>query len=69
MIQITHQQNRKKFTDLENRFVVAKGEVGWKQNWEFGISKLGKLFFFFCLLSFVLLGPHPWHVEVPRLGV
>ena len=22
--------------------------------------------FFFCL--FVLLGPHPWHVEVPRLG-
>ena len=24
------------------------------------------LFFFFFL---VFLGPHPWHVEVPRLGV
>ena len=29
---------------------------------------------FFCLfvclvLSFVILGPHPWHMEVPRLGV
>ena len=20
-------------------------------------------------LSFVILGPHPWHMEVPRLGV
>ena len=26
-------------------------------------------FFFFCLLSFVFLGPHLWHMEVPRLGV
>ena len=25
--------------------------------------------FFFLFWSFVLLGPHPWHVEVPRLGV
>ena len=24
-------------------------------------------YFIFCL--FVLLGPHPWHMEVPRLGV
>ena len=29
-------------------------------------KKLGKVFFlFFCLF----LGPHPWHMEVPRLGV
>ena len=26
-----------------------------------------QIFFFFCL--FVLLGPHQWHIEVPRLGV
>ena len=25
--------------------------------------------FFFFLLSFVFLGPYPWHMEVPRLGV
>ena len=25
-------------------------------------------FFFFCLLSVVLLGSHQWHMEVPRLG-
>ena len=24
--------------------------------------------FFFFFLSFVLLGPHPWHMEVSRLG-
>ena len=23
----------------------------------------------FIFLSFVFLGPHPWHVEAPRLGV
>ena len=27
------------------------------------------LFYLFIFLSFVFLGPHPWHVEVPRLGV
>ena len=26
-------------------------------------------FFLFLFLSFVFLGPHPWHTEVPRLGV
>ena len=26
-------------------------------------------FFFFFFLSFVFLGPHPRHVDVPRLGV
>ena len=29
-----------------------------------GIYILTSLFFFFCFL-----GPHPWHTEVPRLGV
>ena len=33
----------------------------WPQHWI--------LFFFFFFLSFVLLGPPPWHMEVPRLGV
>ena len=27
------------------------------------------LSFFFCFCSLVFLGPHPWHMEVPRLGV
>ena len=31
------------------------------------LSSLCSFAFFFCLLSF--LGPHPQHVEVPRLGV
>ena len=26
-------------------------------------------FFLFVFLSFVFLGSHPWHMEVPRLGV
>ena len=30
-------------------------------------SKPLKMHFFF--LSFVFLGPHPWHVDIPRLGV
>ena len=25
-------------------------------------------FFFFFFFLFVFLGPHPWHMEVPRLG-
>ena len=29
-----------------------------------GLGKPVTFFFFFCFL-----GPHPWHVEVPRLGV
>ena len=24
---------------------------------------------FVCLFVFVFLGPHPWHMEAPRLGV
>ena len=24
---------------------------------------------FFCFVLFVFLGPHPWHMEVPGLGV
>ena len=26
-------------------------------------------FYFFIFIFFVFLGPHPWHVEVPRQGV
>ena len=25
--------------------------------------------FFYCLLFFFFSGPHPWHMEVPRLGI
>ena len=38
------------------------------QFWEDGIQivfSYGRSFFFF----FFSLGPHPWHVEVPRLGI
>ena len=28
-----------------------------------------KLIFFVCVCLFVFLGLHPWHMEVPRLGV
>jgi len=40
----------------------------------FGLSRLFLMifllfFFYFLFLFFVFLGPHPWHTEVPRLGV
>ena len=31
-----------------------------------GVTTLFACFYVFC---FVFLGPHPWHLEVPRLGV
>ena len=43
-----------------------------KDNFHFTISfsTLDKTFHFFFLFIFlVFLGPHPWHMEVPRLGV
>ena len=33
----------------------------WDNGWFFP--------FFFFFFAFCLLGPHPWHMEVPRLGV
>ena len=37
---------------------------------ELNVSELCFLsFFFFFFLSFVFSGPHPWHMEVSRLGV
>ena len=38
---------------------------------DFNLGGLLSLFisFFFFLFSFSFLGPHPWHMEVPRLGV
>ena len=33
------------------------------------ISQLSFLIDFYLFFIFVLLGPHPWHMEVPRLGV
>jgi len=32
-------------------------------------SVVGCIFFFFFFFVFVFLGLHPWHMEVPRLGV
>ena len=32
-------------------------------------KKKAQLFFFFFFCLFVFLGPHPWHMEGPRLGV
>ena len=28
-----------------------------------------KFFSFYFILLYCFLGPHPWHIEVPRLGV
>ena len=42
---------------------LACGMFGWRPR------SLPSNFFFFFFLSFVLLGPHPRPVEVPRLGV
>jgi len=50
---------------MENRLVLAKGEgegAGWT-------GSLGFLFFVCFVLSFVILGMHLQHMEVPRLGV
>ena len=32
-------------------------------------NSLFLFFFFFFFLSFVYLGPHLWHMDVPRLGI
>ena len=40
----------------------SKEDGGGSGMWEFGVNRC-KLFFFF-----VFLGPHPRHMEVPRLG-
>ena len=40
---------------------VIEEECGWGK-WSQVLEGLLKIFFFF-------LGPHPWHIEVPRLGV
>ena len=41
-----------------------QARVCWRRG-EGGTSRAGREPFFF----FVFLGPHPWHMEVPRLGV
>ena len=52
---------------------VQKMQVLWQVRLMEGVKRMGldgtrsDLFILFCLLSF--LGPHPWHMEVPRLGV
>ena len=33
------------------------------------ISLFVCVFFFFFFIFMPFLGPHPWHMEVPRLGV
>ena len=59
-------------------YQVAKGiRVNWTftdVQWGVENSHTSSILFFFfffvfCLLSFVLLGLCPWHMEVPRLGV
>ena len=41
----------------------------WEETCELGSGySLSLSFFFFCLFVF-FLGPHRWHMEVPRLGV
>ena len=41
----TRLQTRNRFTDIENRLLVAKGEVGGgEMDWEFGISRCKQLY-------------------------
>ena len=60
------------WTQLVNRTlcvqtILREGKTSWKQA-SIHSSARCPIFFFFSL-SFVLLGPHQWHMEVPRLRV
>ena len=52
--------------------LVTANQMDVEESWE--LSPKGSLYrsfahFFFVVVVFFFLGPHPWHVEVPRLGV
>ena len=44
----------------------VRGDAGMKSR---EVVYQGFIYFIFCFLSFFFLGPHPWHMEVPRIGV
>ena len=52
----------------ENRLLHPQLSMGRKPAEKFFQVKTWAIFFFFFGL-FVLLGPHLWHMEIPRLGV
>ena len=55
---------RRKKTVKSINYQVVRKHLGW------GGSRMLRFFFFFFFFVFLpLLGPLPWHVEVPRLGV
>ena len=39
-----HIYKREIYADVENRFVVAKGDQGWEEDWKFEISKCKLLY-------------------------
>ena len=53
---------------LETGFVVSFFQLLHK-NCLVAVLTLLKFFFFFFFLTVCFLGPHLWHMEVPRLGV
>ena len=44
--------------------LLVPGEV-----WQLEKRLVSFFIYFFIFLSFVFLGPHLWHMEIPRLGV
>ena len=52
-------------SDIENRFVIAKGEKGWgEKEWEFGISR-GKLLYIEWIKNNILLCSTGSYIEYP----
>ena len=45
------------------------GRGGYKTTGVSSVELIYLFIYFFYFLSFVFLGQHPWHMEVPRLGV
>ncbi|XP_020929383.1 unconventional myosin-Ih isoform X2 [Sus scrofa] len=52
------------YKDKNGHLTVVSGCLG-----ERGVSSFKLTIVFFNFYFFVLLGPHPWHMKVPRLGV
>jgi len=65
---MTYLQNRKRFTDIENRLVVAKEEQGGgEMNWEFGGSRCKLLYIWW--INKVLLYSTGNYIQYPVINI